>query len=172
MATEKGEGNRRSVQLMRASCRRGSEGITSCYNGRKCVTDERVHGTEKNGRERETRGDGRSEPIRGGEKNPALAAGGSVAHKQTNKQPTEQDPRLPPSTVTGLNTFDPASPAEGKVSHCSATTAAATKEKVFVRNIQLFSSSCECGGGGARTMAQFIAVRQQGCRGNLWAAAV
>lgn len=169
-----------------ASCRRGSEGITSCYNGRKCVTDEGVPRTEKNGREKNTRrsgeaenvvrsgGDGRSEPIRGGEKKKTLSwqpAGQWPANKQARPPPTssfhsDRTEHLRPCVTGG-----------GKVSHCSTTatttttTTTATKEKVFVRNIQLFSPSCPAASAAA-PLAQWHSLSRsvnKAVRVNLWA---
>lgn len=111
-----------------------------------------------------------------------LAGGGSAA-PQTNKQ---DPPGLLPSTLTGPNAAkspstlpcvtgggeslallhrrDHGDGGEKKRSLCGTFTC-------FPRASRAVSDGCECG-RGARTMGQFIAVRQQGCQeGNLWAAA-
>lgn len=136
-------------------------------------------------------GGGRSEAIRSGDKHPALlrgkgaglAAGGSAARKQTSRTPSA--PRVLPSTLTGLNATKTPSTLRHRrreslapLHHGNHDNNDGKKKRSLCGTFSCFpsvsravSDGCECG-RAARTMGQFIAVRQQGSQGNLWAAAV
>lgn len=75
--------------------------------------------------------------------------GGGVGWQPAGQRPANKQARTPPASPTSSfhsdrternkNTFDPASPAEGKSRAAPPRQPRRRKEKVFVRNVQLFS---------------------------------
>lgn len=108
-----------------------------------------------------------------------------VSGPQTNKQGPLPPARLLPSTLTGLNATKTPSTLRHRRRESLAPLHRGNhdnndgkKKRSLCGTFSCFpsvsravSDGGECG-RAARTMGQFIAVRQQGCQGNLWAAAV
>lgn len=135
-------------------------------------------------------GGGRSEPIRSGGKLPAVRGWG-VGWQPAGQRPPNKQARTPPASPTSSFHSDRTERNKNTstLRHRRRESLAplhrgnhdnndGKKKRSLCGTFSCFpsvsravSDGCECG-RAARTMGQFIAVRQQGCQGNLWAAAV